>query len=211
MANRTLRRDKSKIAGNDGTVSTADGVEQTDTGNSIAGVSDSDSSVDGNGNERESDASSIGSVRIVEVDPEQLGEYIANGTGESDSSGDGTRKRRKRGPNKRTTGAKKAQETIAPFLLMAHNWASVFLRTPELCLSQDEAQKLSDSYSTFCEYHDVPVLSAKRLSEINLIASLALVYFPRIVAVRNRIKEEKINRTRNVTEFPSSHQSTVTQ
>jgi len=204
MANRTLRRNQSGNATNDGAVSSTDGTEQADAGDSVTGVTDPDSSVDGNGNERESDTLSAGSIRIVEVVPEQLGDFIDNG-GEGTSSGDGTRKRRGRKPgSKNGTKRATATETVEPFLMMAHQWASVLLKTPEIALSQMEAKQLSDSYSVFCKHHDVPVLSEKRMSEINLIATAFVIYGPRLVAIRNRSKRERVNSARNVTEFPQS-------
>jgi hypothetical protein len=204
MADRTLRRTYIGTIPNPVIDDGADG-SIADIIEDGAGTSDTvNNSTVGDGEDTERDTERLGSgVRIVEIDPEQLGEYIARdgaGTGDGSDNGDGTRKRRKRGPNKRTTGAKKAQETVKPFLLMAHTWAAVFLKTPELNLTEDEADKLSNAYNNFCEYHDIPILSPKRMSEINMILALGMVYGPRVVAVRNRIKEEaKVKKARNVT------------
>ena len=195
MANRTLRRAYGGTRESTGELS---GVIDGDVGSErerIEREPDTDNGAVGNGEviERDTERDS-GSVRIVEIDPEQLDSYIAgdsDGNGNDSGNGAGKRPRKKRGPNKRTTGAKKAQETVEPFLLMAHTWAAVFLKTPEIALAPEEAKQLSDAYSTFCDYHDIPILSPKRMSEINMIAALLLVYAPRVVAVRNRIREEK--------------------
>lgn len=203
MANRTLRRNAS---GNDSTADT-----NADTNGSVARSepeltireSDPDSESDGNGSNNEPNSDRSSGIGAVEIDPEQLGEFIASGT--NDSS-DGTRKRRGRKPGVKYGPRKsKAQETIEPFLMMAHNWAAVLLKTPEIALAQEEAKQLSDAYTAFCQYHNVPILSAKRMSEINMIAALALVYGPRMIAVKNRVKqtreENKVKQARNVTEF----------
>jgi len=203
MADRTLRRTYTGTIPNPVIDSDAVGsvTDELPDGDGSGDGNDSATVGDGEDTERDTERTS-GGVRIVEVDPEQLSEYIARdgaGSGDDTSNGDGTRKRRKRGPNKRTTGKVKAQETVEPFLLMAHTWAAVFLKCPEIALNEDEAKRLSDAYSSFCEYHTVPILSAKRMSEINMILALGMVYGPRFVAVRNRIKNERVEKAKKVT------------
>lgn len=83
---------------------------------------------------------------------------------------------------------------------MIHTWASVLLKTPELMLAEDETKRLADSYSTFCEFHEVPILTPKRMSEINLVATALMIYGTRYVAVKNRHKQEKAS---NVTQMPN--------
>jgi hypothetical protein len=201
MANRSLRRSYGGDASNSNGISTAVGSEPGSESESVDGIADANQELDGTGNEREPDTiGNSSSVGVVEIDPEQLGDYIAgNGAGaESDS---GTRKRRGRKPGTKN-GRKKAEASVKPFLLMAHQWAAVLLKTPELMIDETEAQSLSDAYDVFCEHHEVPILSPKRMSEINLIAAMALVYGPRFVAVRNRTKDEKkIKHAKNVTPF----------
>ena len=200
MADRTLRRAYPR---NDGVTQSDASAVSGNAGNEserIDGEQNTDSSVDGNGNDAEPNTErDSSSVRIVEIDPDKLGDYV-NGNGGDSDSGE-PRKRRGRKPGgKNRTGAKKAQETVEPFLLMAHQWAAVLLKTPEIALTSDEAKQLSDAYSNFCEYHEVPILSPKRMSEINMIAAMFVVYGPRFVAVRNRLKEErKVKAARNVT------------
>lgn len=203
MVNRTLRRAYGGTRESTGELS---GIIDGDVGSkqdSAGTVSADDSATVIDGTDAIGDTERIsGGIGSVEIDPNELDEFIArdrDGSSDGNVNGDGTRKRRKRGPNKRTTGARKAQETVEPFLLMAHQWAAVFLKTPEIALAPDEAKQLSDAYSTFCEYHEIPILSPKRMSEINMIAALLLVYAPRVVAVRNRIRSEKVERAKNVT------------
>jgi hypothetical protein len=202
MAYRTLRRPYNGAvadAGIDGSaVSSIDGSEPK----RISGESNADSQSIGNGADSERDTErNGGSVRVVEVDPSNLSEYIARDSNAAGTdSGSDTRQRRKRGPNKRTTGAKKAADSVKPFLMLAHQWAAVLLKTPELVLTESEAEQLNAAYVSFCEYHEIPILSAKRMSEINLIAAMCLVYGPRYITVRNRHREEKrAKNAKNVT------------
>jgi hypothetical protein len=74
---------------------------------------------------------------------------------------------------------------------MIHTMAAVLLKTPELMLEESEIKKLSDAYETFTEYHEVPLLTPKRMSEVNLIATACMLYGPRLIAIRNRHRDEK--------------------
>jgi hypothetical protein len=84
---------------------------------------------------------------------------------------------------------------------MIHTWGAVLLKTPELMLSTDESQKLSESYAQFCEHHEVPVLTEKRMSEVNLIVAVLSIYGPRLIAINNRKKNER--KSGNVTQMPT--------
>jgi hypothetical protein len=202
MADRTLRRAYAGTNGIAAVDAIADGSNkgsEQDASGAIEQPSDS-TVADGSNDERNID--SVSSVRIVEIDPEQLGDYV-NGTGTGSDSTDEPRKRRGRKPgtkNRTSTGSKNATETVAPFITMLHQGAAIFLKTPELMLDEKEAKQLSDAYSEFCVHHNVPVLSDKRLSEVNMITAMMMVYAPRIIAIRNRVREEKkVTKARNVT------------
>ncbi len=201
MADRTLRRAYNGVTEDarvNGNTDAGDKGREPKRGD---GVEESDREFDADGNIGERDSGSNGGgIPVVEIDPSELDGYIAGNSGDSGDSGE-PRKRRGRKPGSRNkSGAKKAQETVEPFLLMAHQWAAVFLKTPEIALGPEEAKQLSDAYSNFCEYHEIPILSPKRMSEVNMIAALLLVYGPRIIAVRNRIKEEaRVKKAKNIT------------
>lgn len=213
MANRTLRR---PYNGTERESQPDAGTNGSDTGSESeleSGIETTDSIVDGTGNDNEHEPVSNGSIGYVTVDPSNLGEFIASGgsTGNNDGSGR-TRKPRSDAGKPRGTraGKKKAQETVEPFLMMAHQWAAVLLHTPELELEQNEAKQLSDAYAVFCQHHDIPVLSEKRMSEINLIGAALIIYGPRMVAVRNRIKQEsRAKRAKNVTPFQQPMQQPI--
>jgi hypothetical protein len=201
MANRTLRRAYEGASGDASIHASADGSVSGSDSERGSGVEEFDREPDTDGNISERNTvSDSGSIGVVEVDPSNLTEYIARDSDRGNDNGSNTGKRRGRKPgSKNRAGSKKAQETVEPFLLMAHTWAAVFLRCPEIALEKEEAKQLSDAYSNFCEYHVIPILSPKRMSEINMICALGLVYVPRVIAVRNRIKEEaQVKKARNV-------------
>lgn len=209
MVNRTLRRPyigtKPSVqsgASADGSVARIDDEpEQREP--------DTDRRVDNDGEEsiRESSRDSS-SFTTVEIDPERIDEYIARGGTQSNSGRDDSdsepRKRRKY-TRRSVNGRKKAQETVEPFVLMAHTWAGTLLKTPELIMTPEEAKQLSDAYASFCEYHEVPILTPKRMSELNLIAVLFMLYGPRFVAWRARMKEERVKKAKPINVTPISH------
>lgn len=203
MADRTLRRAYKGANRDTDSVSNGIGSDEGSESEQSIGVADTDTIVDRDSNGLESDTNGVSGIGTVTIDPEQLGDYISGSDGSGDSGE--PRKRRGRKPgSKNGTGKKKAADSVEPFLIMAHQWAAVLLHTPEIALSEPEAKQLSDAYTNFCEYHDVPVLSPKRMSEINLIAACFVVYGPRFVAARNRMKEsKKVKHAKNVTEFVS--------
>lgn len=203
MANRTIKRAYAGTSEDSRSVHATTDSESGSAAQRGRGIPEPDSSVDADGtdDERVIDGTSSG-IGYVEIDPSNLGEYIAAG-GSGDEDDSAPRKRRKRGPNKsKRDGNKEAAKTVEPFLMMVHTLASVYLKTPELALDETEAKKLSEAYSTFCLHHDIPVLSEKRMSEIQLISAAFMVYVPRMIAVRNRWKdEERVRKAKNVTPF----------
>ena len=140
-------------------------------------------------------------VGVVEVSPERLGKFIEQraaergaDSGSGDSSGNRTRKpRADTGTKRGKRGGKKEAQNIEPLVTMVHTWGAILLKTPELMLTADESKKLSDAYSQFCEHHDVPIMTEKRMSEINLIVAIATLYGPRLIAIKNRKRAEKGN------------------
>jgi hypothetical protein len=194
MANRSLRRAPNgsgkptviavtELGSNDDSVPGEQGEQRSVVENASA----DDRIVD-----NESD--SVKPIGVVDVDPDKLGEFIdartAARTDNGDGDSNGVRTRRKRGPNK--ARRKEAPTDIKPLVTMVTTWASVLLKTPELMFEPEEVKTLADSYDTFCEYHDpLPALTPKRMSEVNLIATVLLLVGPRIVAIRNRKRDER--------------------
>lgn len=208
MANRTLRRNKPGI----GSVAGTDDIPVliTDSGDVIRvprverTESDIDRSADPDDRESVNEPVQPKPISIVDVDPSQLGEFIASraAAGSGDNS-DGSRTRRQRsdsGVKRGRKSRKEAPQNIEALVTMVHTWASVLLKTPELQLDASEVKQLSSAYETFTEYHEVPILTPKRMSEINLISTALIIYGTRFVAVRNRRKNEKRD---NVTQMPN--------
>jgi hypothetical protein len=132
-------------------------------------------------------------IGVVEVEPDKLGEYVA-GRGNDSGSGDGSGTRKRRADSGKPRGTRKNKEVpqnVEALVSMVHTWASVLLKTPELNLAPNEVKQLSDAYVVFSQHHTVPILTEKRMSEVNLIATALMLYGSRFVAIRNRHKEEK--------------------
>jgi hypothetical protein len=201
MVNRTLRRTYTGTIPNPVIDPNADGSVANELQSGDGSSNGDDSATVGNGENSIGDTErSSGSIGIVEIDPEQLDDYIAGDTsdGSNSSSTTGKRRGRKPGSTNRKSAAKKAQDSIAPFVLMVHTMLAA--KVPEMLLTPDEAERVSSAYIDFCEHHDIPVLSAKRMSEINLISMIFTVYGTRIVAIRSRMKEDaKVKKAKNVT------------
>lgn len=169
-------------------------------------VTDADRSADIDDSNVDGESNSTKPVRIVEISPERLGDFIRDraGTDSGTDSGDSTsrvRKPRAAYGSRKGTRKQEKNQNIEPLVTMVHTWGAILLKTPELMLSDVESKKLSESYAQFCEHHEVPVLTAKRMSEINLIVAVLSIYGPRLVAVKNRKKAER--GTGNVTQMPN--------
>ena len=200
MANRTLRRNRTESAGNADNVSNGvvndDGNEREPIGGTENDVERADRTVDGGAIE----SNSIGVSGHVEFDPNEYERTVIGNAAEPDNgNSDSNRTRRRRADAGQPRGARAArrataQETIKPFVEMAHTWAAVLLKTPELAITSDESKQLSDAYETFCKYHNVPVMTAKRMSELQLIGPLGMVYGTRFVAIMDRKKAERAQR-----------------
>lgn len=85
---------------------------------------------------------------------------------------------------------------------MVHTWGAILLHTPELNITEKELSTLNESYAEFSKYHDIP-MDPKRLSELNLIGSITMVYGTRIWAIMRRHKMQTRSR---VVPFPQSAQ-----
>ena len=142
-----------------------------------------------------------GPIGVVEVDPGSIGEFIARG-GADTGNGDG-RKRRTRADAGKPRNSRRRKETpqnLDTVIGMIHTMAAVMTHTPELKLDKTEIEEFTSVYTEFCAYHDVPVLTPKRMSEVALIAFAFKLYGPRFVAIRNRIKRDSKQRGFNVHE-----------
>lgn len=202
MADRTLRRSYDEANRSGIGMPQVNRTESESDDSELGGNSDSDNSVNGNGQNSERESDSTSRVGYVTIDPEKLGEYIARDN-ENTSDGSGSRKRRSDAGQKR--GKRGTRETgksasLSSLFCLVDNWANVLLKIPELELSDADRKKLVDALDTFEKYHEIPMLSAKRQSEINLILAFGSTYFPRMILMNKRIKENsKVRKAKNVT------------
>jgi hypothetical protein len=197
---RTLRkpiRFTEPISGDGNVAESVSGTEP----NADTGADGNDSHVDRQSFSVKRDGDS-GTIGIIEVDPEQLGNVIrdraGSGGGDGDGSGTGRRQRSDKGTKRGTRKRKAVDQNYEAVVSMVHTWASVLLKTPEIELEQDEAKRLANAYNEFCQWHDVPILTPKRMSEINLVAVALSLYGPRFVAWRNRMKQERQEKRGNI-------------
>lgn len=209
MVNRSLRR-KQQTGDSIGSVmsipvvESINGIRESENNsiNESTAGSDVDRGTDSDAGHDDNEPNSAKPIGIVEVNPDNLRDFINNdragiGSGGSGGSDTGTGKRKY---TRRNTGKRTNKETtpnVEALVTMVHTWASVLLKTPELMLSQDESKQLSESYAEFSQYHEVPLLTPKRMSEVNLIGCMLALYGTRFVAIRNRRKNE--HNTSNVT------------
>jgi len=90
---------------------------------------------------------------------------------------------------------------------MLHSTLAVVLHTPELMLDESEVKQLSEAYSEFCMYHDIPILTPKRMSEVALIAVAIKLYGTRGMAIHERRKQERLQKRGNVTPINAQAQA----
>lgn len=116
-------------------------------------------------------------------------------TGTDTGTDTGTRRRgRPRGSANRntssTTKVPKNLEGIESLLLSVHAMGAMILSTPELALEQSEAKSLANAISQVSSFYSYGIISPKTMAWINLAMVTGGLYGTRIVAIRNRVKEE---------------------
>lgn len=171
-----------------------------------------DSDVDGTECEPVAVGDNVKRIGIVEVSPEQLDAELRESrerNGDSAGSGTGRRQRSDKGTRRGTRTRKETPQNLEPVIEMVHTWASVLLKTPELMLDKNEIKTLSDSYTEFSKYHEIPILTPKRMSEVTLVATVCMIYGPRLIAIRNRVKSEKKERPFVVRDQPKQNMHVV--
>jgi hypothetical protein len=188
------------------------------TGDSAQGSdgqpADDDRELDGAEHATASESDTVGGVRVVEVDPANLQQFIADRERNSGDSGSGEpaseRKPRKpRGPNKATRNSTPIDVAA---IKMFHTTASLMLHSPSFMLDDTEAKQLADALAEFSKHHDVPMLTQKRISEINFIGALGAIYGTRLMAMLNDKKQAKKDTQRlHVMQSPVPPQPVTTQ
>lgn len=205
MANRTLRRAYTQANGSSNGSAEVSGVEPVADDSELGGNEDADIRVDGNGEESERESDSNGSIGYVTIDPADLRDFIGNGGTDANSNGNRTRKPRSDSGQKRGTRGPRKKSAEIPTLVTVHNllnsWGQFLFK--ELELDPTEKEKLDAALANFAEYHELPLLSPKRASELELLNALAMAYGPRIFCIYHRMEAEaKIKKAKNVTHNP---------
>jgi len=125
---------------------------------------------------------------------------------------DGTFRRKrvggKRGPNKRSAAPSSLDlGVVSSTLLFWHTAAAGALRAPELQLDKSEADLLGKALIQV-EQQFPTQIDPRMIALLNLAGALGMVYGPRVVAIRMRVKEEAKERKpkADVLRFPDTFQ-----
>lgn len=210
MVNRTLRRPYTQTNGSSDGSAQVSGVESDTDVVESGRDTDVDSSSNGNDQNTIGESDSAGGIGYVTIDPNNIDfGAVARDTANNDGSYS-TRKRRSDAGQKRgTRGPRKTDKTasLSSLFLLVDTWANALLKIPELELDEKERKGLTDALDNFEKYHEIPMLSAKRQSEINLILAFGFAYVPRIGLINKRMQHEaRVKKARNVTPFTATQQ-----
>lgn len=117
----------------------------------------------------------------------------SNGSVDPGSLGDGTdtgsskrRRGRPAGSKNGGTGRNKTSKTtdsLSSLLFSVHLMGSMFIKVPEMALSEEESKQLADAVTRVSELYDMPLMDDKTLAWVNLAMVASSVYGPRAVAV----------------------------
>lgn len=190
---RTLRRTRNAVNGSGKPIveSTTDvGDTSDDIPVTISEHGDVQPVVDGTGDEPANEPVAVGRIGTVEIDPNNLSEYIAASDRRDDSgdSGTGNGDKPKRKWTRRNAARGATPIDVLSVKMMAS--AAEFMTRMELFdIDDTEAKNLVESYNEFAKYHTVPMVTAKRMSEVKLASALFGVFGTRLLAkLRNRRK-----------------------
>lgn len=102
-------------------------------------------------------------------------------------------------------------ESLAKQLAGIHVIASMVTQSPELQLSEAESRELAKGVVAVCEQYNLQI-SGKTGAALQLLGAAAMVYLPRLAAIRARKAQENANRTIDgdslVSEVPSNASAT---
>ncbi len=164
-----------------------------------------DESDAGDNGDNQQDASGVGGIDTADqrdangsdgvIDPASIG------SGESDApygyTKSGRRRNRPVGSGRNTSAGSKrksASETsssINSILFSMHMMAAAFLKVPELALTMEESENLSEAITRVSELYDIPLMDEKTMAWVNLAIVAGGIYGPRFVAAK--INKQKSN------------------
>lgn len=86
---------------------------------------------------------------------------------------------------------------IEALLFSIHTMGAAALKTPELALSEGEAQQMAIAITNVAKHYPTTVIDPKIVDWGNLAMCLAMAYGPRVYMIRERLKEEQTQRRQN--------------
>lgn len=204
MADRTLRRAYNRTNGVEEPVPNATGSDEGSAPVTVSGNTDADTSINGNGENAIGESHSAERIGYVTVDPSNLGDYIESESRAASERNNGNRTRKPRSDAGKPRGTRTRKGAEIPTLVTIHNllnsWGQFLFK--ELELDEEEKKKLDSALETFAQYHELPLLSQKRASELELANVLAMVYGPRFYVIYNKMKmEARIKHAKKVNPF----------
>ena len=124
-----------------------------------------------------------------------------NGASGSDDSGGGSRTRRK---YTKRSGTSKTQTSLdlsgaAPILFSIHAMLAAATKCPELGINEMESKNLAEAAGKVMRHYDVQT-TQKTLDWINLAMVVGACYGPRVFAIGQRQKNERINNPQTITQ-----------
>lgn len=165
-------------------------------------VDENSPGIDATGNPVDSDTG-------VAVDPAAA--FGADIRGSDDSgtarTDDGTApKRRGRRPGSSNKKASLDLSGLEAILLSVHTMGAVALKSPELAIGKDEAEKLASAINQVQQYYPMTV-DPKTMAWLNLAGIAGMIYVPRLILMAKR---QKVEKPKNEVKTPVTPTSTAT-
>ena len=182
MANRTLRRAYTEADGTNHGSEEVSGVDESAINADNGGVPDIDSLSNGDGKEPGPEFDGSSSIGYVTIDPASLGDYIDQQSSADNGNGDRARKQRSDAGKPRGTRGRPRKQAEIPTLVTIHNLfqSLASVRFKDFELDKEEKEKIDAALTNFAAYHELPLMSPKTASTIELLNALGMVYGPRI-------------------------------
>ena len=114
--------------------------------------------------------------------------------GNHGSVGSRGKRGRPRGTGKTRTTVQARLEALTPVIFTGHHMLAGLLSAPELALSENEAKTLATAITECADAWGYnPVTDPRISTTFMLLASVAMIYGPRVPAIKQRLKKGKEN------------------
>lgn len=143
-------------------------------------------------------------------------EFVRNADGSIKRNKDGSpRKRRGRKPGVSNrpgapSKAKLSVEGVTALLLSIHTMGAAALKTPELALTEGEAQSMASAVANVARHYPTQI-DPRVLDWSNLIMCLGMAYGPRLYNIRERQEQERRQRRASVPQGATGVQTPTPQ